>query len=100
MMKELQFIGNVGKIEEKENSQTVSVAINESTKDGDGYVETTFWISCVVAKGVKVSQGDLVFVRGGFVLDVYKKDNGEPGTTLRCFVNQIKVIRRKQVTEN
>lgn len=98
-MKKLEFIGRVGAVEAKENSQSVSVAINESVKEGDGYADTTFWINCVVNKAIKVMKGDLVYVQGGFVQDVYKKSDETYAASLRCFANDFKIIMRKPTEE-
>lgn len=100
-MKSIELIGNVGKVEEKENSLAVSICVNEQFKNESGeYEERESWVNCVMDKRTKIGVGDLVFVRGGFQIENYlSKEKNEPKSAIRCFVKEYRRILKKKDEE-
>lgn len=96
-LEKIELIAKVAKVEEKENSLFVTIAVNRSEKIDDNYVQKTNWYTCIIAKSLKCKVGDTVFVRGNLKIDLYIKNNGEPGVSLKVFVSEWNVLFEKNI---
>ncbi len=106
-MIKLQIIGRLGKdcIQKEINGKNVinfSVAHTEKFKNSTGAMqEKTIWVECAywtdrTAIAPYLTKGQLVFVEGSPEADAYKKNDGEPGATLRLRVREVQLLGGKQ----
>lgn len=95
-MEKIEIIGNVGFIEEKENSLRVTVAVRRREKNDMGeYEDAVQWYYLVADKSMKLLVGDMVFVRGSLRATCYLK-NEIPKISLKIFVDDYKILWRKK----
>jgi single-strand DNA-binding protein len=67
MINEVTLLGNVGTIEVTDKFIKLSVATNESYKEGDEWKTATEWHNCIgfgYLKDVKITNGDLCYIKG------------------------------------
>lgn len=96
MLNQCNFIGNVGKSVEVRSMQSggqvanLSIAVSESYKKGDEWVENTTWINVVIfneyliKKAEKLNKGDRVFIQGKFQTRTWDKDGVKQYVTEIC----------------
>jgi len=105
-MIKLQVIGRLGKdcVMKEINGKNVinfSVAHSEKFKTSAGSMqEKTIWVECAYwtdRTGITpyLTKGQLVFVEGSPEADAYKKQDGEPGATLRLRVREVQLLGGK-----
>ena len=96
-MNKIIVIGNVGKVESRDNFTKFGVA----TSDGWGDNKKTNWHNCIVFKKTKefvdkyVEKGNKIAVEGSIE---YKEHDGKWYTTI--LVNKVEQLTRKEVNNN
>ncbi len=76
-MKNMQFIGNVFKIRELENSTSITLAVNEkSNSERSSDNRGVLWVNVIESKerAGRYDPGDFLFVEGDFTLSTFIKD--------------------------
>lgn len=110
-MIKLQIIGHLGKdcVQRDVNGKNVinfSVAHTEKFKNATGTLqERTTWVECSYwtdRTGIApyLVKGQLVFVEGSPDVDAYKKQDGEPGATLRLRVREVQLLGGRADTQS
>lgn len=110
-MIKLQVIGNLGRdcVQRDVNGKNVinfSVAHKEKFKNASGMMqEKTIWVECSywtdrVGIVPYLLKGTQVFVEGTPEVDSYKKQDGEPGATLRLRVREVQLLGRKDSSDS
>lgn len=86
MLNQCNFIGNLGKPVELRSMQNggqvanLSIAVSESYKKGDEWIENTTWVNIVlfneylIKKAENLNKGDRIFVQAKFQTRTWDKD--------------------------
>lgn len=99
-MEKIEIIGRVFKLETKENSIIYTLVTNKSVKiENNTYEEVKTFYSCIFSKAAKLSYkvGDLVQVRGNFVITTYLTKLGNYTSAITIFVADHECIMRKKI---
>lgn len=98
-MEKIEVIGRVFKIEPKENSIIYTLVTNKSVKIEDTFEEVKTFYSCIFPKDAKLNYrvGDLVQVRGNFVVTTYLTKLGNYTSSITIFVTEHECIMRKKL---
>lgn len=110
-MIKLQVIGHLGKdcVTREVNGRNVinfSVAHSEKFKTSAGVQqERTTWVECSywtdrLGIAPYLLKGQLVYVEGGPEVDAYKRQDGEPGASLRLRVRDVQLLGGRTGTES
>lgn len=95
----LSIIGNLGKdaeVKEVNGKKVINFSVCHTQKNKDGSSKST-WVECGKwgeTTGVVpyLTKGTKVFVEGVPDLNLYKKNDGEPGGSIRLLVNKIELL--------
>lgn len=109
-MIKLQIIGRIGGdcVTNEVNGKNVinfNVAHSEKFKNASGALqERTIWVRCAywtdrLGIAPYLVKGQQVFVEGTPEVEVYKKQDGEPGASLRLRVREVQLLGSKADTQ-
>lgn len=95
----LSIIGNLGKdaeVKEVNGKKVINFSVCHTQKNKDG-VEKSTWVECgkwgeTTAIAPYLLKGTKVYVEGIPDINVYKKNDGEPGGSIRVLVNKIELL--------
>lgn len=95
----LSIIGNLGKdaeVKEVNGKKVINFSVCHTEKRKDGTSKST-WVECgkwgeTTAVAPYLLKGTKVYVEGIPDLNLYKKNDGEPGGSIRLMVNKIELL--------
>ena len=100
----LVIIGNLGKdaeVKEVNGKKVINFSVCHTQKNKDGSSKST-WVECgkwgeTTAIAPYLAKGTKVYVEGVPDLNLYKKNDGEPGGSIRLLVNKIELLGKSEV---
>ncbi len=100
----LVIIGNLGKdaeVKEVNGKKVINFSVCHTQKNKDGSSKST-WVECgkwgeTTAIAPYLTKGTKVYVEGVPDLNLYKKNDGEPGGSIRLLVNKIELLGKSEV---
>ncbi len=95
----LSIIGNIGKdaeVKEVGGKKVINFSVCHTEKRKDGQEKST-WVECgkwgeTTAIAPYLTKGTKVYVEGIPDINLYKKNDGEPGGSIRVLVNKIELL--------
>lgn len=100
----LVIIGNLGKdaeVKEVNGKKVINFSVCHTQKNKDGASKST-WVECgkwgeTTGIAPYLTKGTKVYVEGVPDLNLYKKNDGEPGGSIRLLVNKIELLGKSEV---